>query len=411
MNPSASGWIPKFLTLVDKQQITKENNDEILFYNHLKKTGFIYGTSIKALSNNPLSNLKITTDEYTKINLFQALVVTFFIKNPKAELDEAIDTIINFYKTLKKGKTSFLFNLTLSHSSSNNLEHILTARLQETNSILKKNISSILTYTLLYLDILTFKAFLENPNQIISYGENLENDIVNYCFLALKAKNNKDKYDLQIIEILETSTPYITLNNEQKSFYSLEKLTIDNNYNTLEKKYIFDLCCLAIWNDKKLDENEFLFVKQLSTLLSISENEIINTLDQLKYFSETYSKTIKLFEYSNPINQLYKQATETVKLLILRNKNRLIKELKESGELLKLLGQSTVRELNTTEKDKVKEQLLDICKTVPSLTIFLIPGGSLLLPLLVKYIPSLLPSAFQDNRIDIKKNKNQNGAP
>ncbi len=411
MNPSASGWIPKFLTLVDKQQITKENNDEILFYNHLKKTGFIYGTSIKALSNNPLSNLKITTDEYTKINLFQALVVTFFIKNPKAELDEAIDTIINFYKTLKKGKTSFLFNLTLSHSSSNNLEHILTARLQETNSILKNNISSILTYTLLYLDILTFKAFLENPNQIISYGENLENDIVNYCFLALKAKNNKDKYDLQIIEILETSTPYITLNNEQKSFYSLEKLTIDNNYNSLEKKYIFDLCCLAIWNDKKLDENEFLFLKQLSTLLSISENEIINTLNQLKYFSETYSKTIKLFEYSNPINQLYKQATETVKLLILRNKNRLIKELKESGELLKLLGQSTVRELNTTEKDKVKEQLLDICKTVPSLTIFLIPGGSLLLPLLVKYIPSLLPSAFQDNRIDIKKNKNQNGAP
>ena len=60
------------------------------------------------------------------------------------------------------------------------------------------------------------------------------------------------------------------------------------------------------------------------------------------------------------------------------------------------------RELSSDEKDKVKDQLLDICKSVPSLTIFLIPGGGLLLPLLVKYIPSLLPSAFNENKIDIK---------
>ena len=87
-----------------------------------------------------------------------------------------------------------------------------------------------------------------------------------------------------------------------------------------------------------------------------------------------------------------------------KNKKRLLKELEESGELVMLLGQSTLRELNSEEKTKVKEQLLDICKTVPSLTVFLVPGGSLLLPLLVKYIPSILPSAFHENRID-KKNK------
>jgi len=43
---------------------------------------------------------------------------------------------------------------------------------------------------------------------------------------------------------------------------------------------------------------------------------------------------------------------------------------------------------------------LDICKTIPSLTIFLLPGGAILLPLLVKLIPKLLPSAFDENRID-----------
>ncbi|MGK0296186.1 MAG: hypothetical protein ACI884_002363, partial [Ulvibacter sp.] len=68
-----------------------------------------------------------------------------------------------------------------------------------------------------------------------------------------------------------------------------------------------------------------------------------------------------------------------------------------------LLGQSALRDLNAEEKTKVKEQLLDICKTIPSLTIFLLPGGTLLLPLLVKFIPKLLPSSFQDNRIDKHK--------
>ena len=92
-----------------------------------------------------------------------------------------------------------------------------------------------------------------------------------------------------------------------------------------------------------------------------------------------------------------------VKLLILRNKKRLVTEITESGELLMLLGQSTTRDLTGEEKVKVKEQLLDIFKTVPSLTIFMLPGGALLLPLFVKLIPKLLPSAFQENRVEDDK--------
>jgi hypothetical protein len=65
-----------------------------------------------------------------------------------------------------------------------------------------------------------------------------------------------------------------------------------------------------------------------------------------------------------------------------------------------LLAYSTRRDLNEKEKKKVKKQILDICKTIPSLTIFLLPGGSLLLPILIKFIPTLLPSAFNENLDD-----------
>jgi hypothetical protein len=78
----------------------------------------------------------------------------------------------------------------------------------------------------------------------------------------------------------------------------------------------------------------------------------------------------------------------------------LLKEISQSKELMVLLAQSTHRDLDAKEKKKVKNQLLDVCKTVPSLTIFLLPGGSLLLPILIKFIPKLLPSAFNENEIE-----------
>ena len=114
-------------------------------------------------------------------------------------------------------------------------------------------------------------------------------------------------------------------------------------------------------------------------------------------FILNYKNEIPYFNYSNPVKHFYDQTTQNVEVLITRNKKRLYKELSESKELMLLLAKSTHRDLDEKEKKKVKKQLLDICKTVPSLTVFLLPGGSLLLPILIKFIPKLLPSAFNEN--------------
>jgi hypothetical protein len=86
--------------------------------------------------------------------------------------------------------------------------------------------------------------------------------------------------------------------------------------------------------------------------------------------------------------------------LISRNSKRLSKELKESKELVKLISKSAVKDLSKEEQKKMQELLLDVFKTIPSLAIFMLPGGAILLPLFVKFIPKLLPSAFDDNRIE-----------
>lgn len=86
---------------------------------------------------------------------------------------------------------------------------------------------------------------------------------------------------------------------------------------------------------------------------------------------------------------------DEIKVAINKNKKRLAKELQESKELIFLVRKSLITSLTDEEKAKVKEQTLDICKAIPAFTVFMLPGGALLLPLLIKLIPDILPSAFK----------------
>ena len=88
---------------------------------------------------------------------------------------------------------------------------------------------------------------------------------------------------------------------------------------------------------------------------------------------------------------------EEIKELLHKNKKRLIKELHQSKELVILLKKATHKKLSEEEKEKIKAQLLDILKGIPAFAVFMLPGGALLLPLLIKLIPDILPSSFRED--------------
>lgn len=399
MNPSASDWILKFLSLFDRNELMDNFIDEANFYKALKNAGFIYGISVAVLTKSPMGRLKLTREEITKVNLFHALYFENLQFNAHATDSEAIENIVAFYHQLEKGKMGFFQKWSFASSPSHILEHILSARLQEANTLLKRNTLSLFTYALLFLDVLAFKYWLRNSHGIKDNYKKLEEGALNYCFFTLKSKQKKSKYDKLLIDLFETSSEYAmnwSLDGSTNFFKKMEYL---KEADAIEKKYILDLCCLTIWEDLKIDEGEHEYLLQIIEILGFPEEELDSSLLAMTAFSRIYTEKIALFEYSGLVKHFYKQSASTVKLLILRNKNRLVQELEESGELVLLLGQSTMRDLSIEEKSKVKNQLLDICKTIPSLTIFLLPGGSVLMPLLVKFIPKLLPSAFQDNRI------------
>jgi hypothetical protein len=353
--------------------------------------------SLVGLAPQTKTTLNLTVEEHTKLNVLHALCFVYFKQNPNKQYKDCIEAIVSFYELMGKGQPGLLHKLSFAKNPSDNLEAIINARLHENNLGRNAEVSSLITYVLLFIDILVFQEYLKGDQEVQKAFDRMEHLCIQSCAWALESKLQPNKYDHMFIDMLQNALKKPLKQSEISAQALLGQMSQTSR---LFKEFLMDVCCLGVWDDRTMDAAELHFLQDFEKALGLESGTALAGVSDLDQFSRTHAQSVRLFEHANPVKLLYKQSSAMVKTLILRNKNRLIKELAESGELVKLLTLSTVRDLNKKEKQKVKDQLLDICKTVPSLTLFLLPGGSLLLPIMVKLIPKLLPSAFNENAID-----------
>ena len=389
MNPSASGWITKLLRkLSENQEFT--NQSEASLYCSLKDSGFIYGNN-KSLIVGFIDAEDLTDEELTKVNLLLALYVTHHKSESKQKF---LDSIISFYKNIDVYKSTFFNNVFSNKISNGLLERIIHKRVQIDDNILIKNFNYFVINALLYVDILAYREYLSTNSISADYIKKLEASIEKIVLDALNAKIVKNQYDKSLIKLFEASLRY------QDSTPISHEQAIENLSSKHEKWYLFDIACMSTWSDKIIDVKEQLFLFNLGKELNLSEEIIMNSVNSVNSFYTKHKDSIELLSSRNIVQNFYDNSSKMVSKLVSRNKKRLQKELQQSKELMVLLSQSTVRDLSKKESKQLQEQLIDIIKTIPSLAIFLLPGGAILLPLLVKLIPKLLPSAFDDNRIE-----------
>ena len=394
INPSASGWIDKFFSEQKKSEKFVPKTADI-FYQKVRDTGFIYGHIITFDTVIPIETKGWFKEEISKVALLNTLFDVFSITNPDLSSDDFIQEAVRFYHQMNPEGFSLFKKILPKNSSSLTLEKIIDERVQTNDSIISKNFSHLVTNALLFIDVLAFRQYLLHGEIPEKYLKKIEETIVNIVTLALKVKTNKSQYDDLLIKLFEASIRYSKFS--KIAIQSLETLQLDYFTNELEHYYLLDIAGMALWSDGEIDNNESYFLYSLAETISVSDDFVNKSIESTDTFINKHKKEIPYFNYSNPVKHFYDHTTQSVVTLISRNKNRLVKELEQSKELMVLLAYSTRRDLDEKEKKKVKKQLLEICKTIPSLTIFLLPGGSLLLPILIKFIPTLLPSAFNEN--------------
>ncbi|WP_421824748.1 LETM1-related biofilm-associated protein [Flagellimonas oceanensis] len=394
MNPSSSGWINKFGHLVDQESFPFEDFNDL--YQELKDNGFIYGVHLRIPSFIEVQHT-LSEDEIAKINLLTALYFTYTFEVGKTDFEAFVNKVFEYYQSLDVSRISFLNKILTGSKTESQLEKLIDSRIYLSDNTFSRALGNSLTNSLLYVDILIFIVYLRGEKNMMEHAQLLEYVTINIVYHALNSKETHES-DAKLIQLLGSSLTYVDLDEAKFEGNYADLLT--QNFTENEKDYFLDMACLTIWEDKNLDYTETDYIFGLGKDLGKSKKEIESELIFVQEFFEKNKDKVAYLNSKNLAVQFYDGMSKNVSKLILRNSKRLKKELAESRELVTLLSKSTVKDLSAEEKKKVQDQLLDIFKSIPSLAIFMLPGGAILLPIFIKLIPKLLPSAFDDNRVE-----------
>lgn len=392
INPSTHGWIDKYFK--QKSAAIIAAGEEGL-YADIRNTGLIYGHVVMPQGFNEAETKGWTNEEMAKVALLSALFEMYVHTTGQTDKEGFIKAARKFYKKVTPPGFDLLKKVLPSSPQSHELESFIDERIHTNDNILTRSFSHIITNALLYLDVPAFSKYLSGIEEPATYIRRLEETVVGTVMLALKAKPNHTEYDSLLEKLFEASVRYTRLSQTGPGDISIINTEYFSTYP--ERAYLLDMAVMAVWVEGTVENTDLEFVYRLAEWLGIDEETTAESIATFDVFIKLHRKEIAYFKYSHPVKHFYDHTAQFVMTLINRNKKRLVKELANNGELMLLLTHSTHRSLSPKEKKKVRKQLLEICKTVPSLTIFLLPGGSLLLPLLIKFIPQLLPSAFNEN--------------
>jgi len=416
LHPGSKGWIKKYFSILENYQDKLDNYPgtllcpEELIYGYLQPTGIMYGYPTSLLFMEDAYMKEWSSDEAFKVLLLEGLVLVDHINKGKfdhASLEKSLEDFVKFYEEtqLEKAKRGWLSfkGLTIYEK----LESIIEQRVDIKARFSNKLWTSYLYNSLLFHDLLLYHEYHSGVDRKLlteKRGE-IMLDMVKVVAAAATVDEEPSDEEETIFEVFIASAD---LDNDRyeiaedffKKRKSLDDIEFKYEKSWLLCRYILELAILTVWSDNKVVETEHEFLNKLIERLGIDEEEKDKSFIAIQSFVNTNMEKIPFLKGKNDMEMLMSGATERWSKILGRSKDKLAAELSQSKELVGLIAKSANSDLNKEEKEKVKKKFKDLAKTIPSLTLFLLPGGSLLLPIILKIIPDLVPSAFRSNEIE-----------
>lgn len=411
--PGSKDWTQKYFYLVEQGKITFDGlsleacSKDDLHLLFLEK-GILFGVYSSPLFFEQANTNQWTKNEQLKFVLFESLICIFLRHHKAFDITEFKNTVNSFYSKISETPTSSFSPLSFldDKSSTAQLEKYLETRCEIKSSLLSTNRwINYIENSYIFLDLVLYDYYLTG-NQKIN-----EKDLANLKFDTL-------------ISVIKTT--HVTFDSEQEkntifNYYlsssglsTEKKVLLKNKFNAqislkdFHKKYfeielfryfLLDIAIFINYFAKDFTEESRLFLIDVARFLQIDEEHFLKAKIKVQQFAMRNKDFIPSLTDSSYDKMLSKLSNRWLKI-IARNKDKLVAELAESKELIALVAKATKSDLTNEEKKKAIEQFKDVfLKSMPSLAIFMLPGGALLLPLILKLIPALLPSSFRDNEV------------
>lgn len=413
MNPGEKGWLKEYLNF--RKDLLKDltleskraSHPEHSLYRVIQPTGLMYGQPMRAY-NLPESDAWDEKDRM-KILLAESLISSSLlfhnksIKNPdelSSVILKTLENISNFYNNIfpeLATPTKTLFGR--KKSPLELAERILDKRIEHTSEFDTNFWVQFFHNSLLFLDIFIFGQWIHtNADRIVSdffkyEREELRFSVVKIIACAAHANSKIEYEERRLLEFFLQSTdlPQDKRREAKKIFdegIELEDINLPTNNSWILKKYFLEIAILTIWADKRVEETELEFLKQLSLYLGFNEEDLENSMLAIEGFVLEYWDKLNYLQNKQDYNQVSAQFIERMTRITGTHKSLLLKEVQDSKELMELLRRARAHELADDEKQRMQELLIMALKTIPTFVIISLPQRFLTLPILLKILPN-----------------------
>ena len=417
MDPTEKGWVAKFIEKRCDNFEFKEN-DKLSFeeelYKHLQPTGILYGHPIK-LPYNFINTDEFPIKERLEVIFAESLISAYLIHysyySPSYEnMESTVVELTVFYQKLypKIDKTKFFE--AKPKTEFEKLEKILHNRVQVKKEWNTGFWRGFFQNILLYVDIIILIKYLESDKNMSSkelqdLNKEMQWNIIYLLSVTIQLTQSEKKETNSFLQYFIDSTSF-TKEEKEEAMVVVKDNNISKVYdflnksNWVTKKYFLELALLSIWADHKVKLSEKVFIEKLSKKLNLEHIDVVaSTLAIETFVLNNWTKIHYLQEKQNYL-VLSKRLTQRMTLLSHKYVNEIKQEIEEDKELIQLLNIAQKRPLSIEEKNTVRQQLVDVLKTIPTFIILALPGAFLTVPILMKILPKeALPSSFDPNKL------------
>lgn len=413
MKPGEKGWLKEYLEF--REELLKDlasnghrsSHPEHSLYRIVQPTGLMYGQSVDILEHPDSKNWD--QKDRMKILLAESLISSSLlfheksIKNPdelSAVIMKTMENIGNFYNNIfpeLATPTKTLFGR--KKSSLELAEKILDKRIEHTNAYSGNFWSQFFHNSLLFLDIFIFGQWIHtNADRIVSdffkyEREELRFSVVKVMAAAAHANVTIEYEERRLLELFLQSAGLTSEKKKEASIIfekgiELEAINLPTNNSWILKKYFLEIAILTIWSDKRVEDIEVNFLKRFCEYLGFSADDLENSMMAIEGFVLEHWEQLNTLQNKKEFSQVSEQFISRMARITGNNKNRLLKEVQDSEELMNLLRKAKSNEMTEAEKNHMKELLISVLKTIPTFVIISLPQRFLTLPILLKVLPN-----------------------
>ena len=414
LQPGEKNWIDKYLFLLERDEIEIDvyipEGLSKCDYIHttLFETGIVFGIPSHTLFVPAAFQHHWTADEQLQVLLFESLLLVYAVERETLPDKKMIPMLLQFYEQYKERNSLNVLKLLFHETQSMQLEKMLSRRVHIRRTVKNQLWVNYMQSSLVYIDVMAFRDYLLHDRMLKeSYGQYVLTTLqtLGAASLADGVINSSEQTLLNVF-VSSANIDRGKLRNFKQQLkqheINIDTIELPDEEDKLFKNYLIDLAVLTVHSDLTALSNEIVFLDALCDRLELDAEQLQSAIMLIERFVIANNHQVTFLKEQSSYEQLYSNFSKRWVKVLGRNKDRFVEELRESGELLALVNKSRNTELSKEEKEKVKSQFKDIAKSMPAVALFMLPGGTIILPIILRIIPDLVPSAFQGNKISNK---------